>query len=345
MSYVELERAITYSSVESLPQNGNGLCRFLIDELDFVSRARLKYPEIANTLDQSYELQRQAYLKEPTDLNLRKLRRNMGSVGAFNFIEHMSPVSLDGSENGSIASGMKLGPGAAAQVLKIADIQDTDRVLELFSGAGYFTFSLALAQPQSLESIDLYSSEIYDLGSTFDSTYERIFSRAPDKLKPLFTSPRFIKGDCTDLAKLSLIGSDKVFLHPPFGRESRKIVDLDEIKAYVLWLKSLLSVYATNSSDLFQTYSIVPGEWIDALLEQQENGVEIEESIKSLKAKLGLEDTRSNSDLSITESEWRQIELILKTAESYTIQSRRVKIKLLKTRYIDPNNSLEAQAN
>lgn len=330
MTTIEEGEGLAYPIVSALPSSGREFYLSLT-EADFVSRERLKHADRAMELDGKYTTARQVYLASPSATNLDRLKRAIGYSGGFNFIDSMRLLRWDGSWDTDFPQ-MRLGPSAATQVLELADIKTEDRVLELFSGGGYFTFFLALSGSQQLISLDLYTPQTYDLKLTLEATYRGIFSRLPGEVKPPFTTPTFIQADCSDLPEFDIV-FNKVFLHPPFGRESREIVDLSETQAFVLWLNSLISVYKANKGP-FQTFSIVPSEWAETV-GMIKQGTTLQESIAELERR-----TQGNpyyrpdgltKDVQIAQADWEKLGEIFNGAGIYEIQSRKVRVNLLTT--------------
>ncbi len=324
------------SVASALPQTGLELYQFL-KKADVESKARVKFPEITRTVDQAYSSQRATYLQSPTKENLTKLASAIGFAGAFNFIEDMQPICKDGTVDGTIFPFVKLGPPAAVQVLEIAKITATDNVLELFSGVGYFTFFLALSSPQVLDCVDLYSCQTHDLESTFTNAYASIFSELSEIVRPTVTKPGFIQADCEALPNFEQDASfqhhyNKVLLHPPYGRESRKIVDLSEAQAFTLWLKSLASLSKANGQGAFQTYSTVPSEWAETVIQSmRDQQVDCAGTIRVLKDKLGISSQGVTAEESIAESQWANLLPLFATAQAHTIKSRKIGISVLTT--------------
>lgn len=332
MSIVEIETDLTYPVVSALPTSGREFYLSLADD-DFISKERLRHPERALELDSEYAMARQLFLANPETQNLDGLRRAIGYSGGFNLIDSIRLIRWDGSEDTDFPQ-MRLGPSAATQVLEIADVNSDDRVLELFSGGGYFTFFLAISGPQQLTSVDLYTPQTYDLESTLKSTYRGIFSRLPDEVKPALTIPNFIQADCTDLPEFDM-GFNKVFLHPPFGRESREIVDLSETQAFILWLRSLISVHEANKGS-FQTFSVIPSEWTKTVSNIKQ-GATLGEAIvgleKRIQGNLYYRQNGLSKDVQMTQADWKKLGEIFNDAVVNEMESRRVKVSLLTTNH------------
>src|SRR3989339_85478 len=232
----ELEGMVNVAA--TLPETGKA---FYQQIKDFESKARGKYPQLAFRIDERYELERKTFLNNPSEETLLRLRQAIGNLGAFNFVEGLVPIVRRGQILKEAFSRAKLGPGSAVQILETSALRPQDRVLELFSGLGYFSFFLSLRHPQALDSVDLFSGDVYDLDETFSRAYRDIFSAIPGELRPEVTNPRFVKADCTALPPFGqgeLGDYDVVFIHPPFGRESAKIVSLSEEEAFELWVNT-----------------------------------------------------------------------------------------------------------
>lgn len=329
-SPVEAMPAIILPYILTLPQSGPELY-FLQAGQDLESQTRAKHPQMALDLDREYARAKQAFTTDPNHSNLERLRSAIGFSGGFNFIDNMEAKRWDGSQDKQLFQ-MKLGPSAAIQALKIANVQPEDKVVELFSGAGYFTFFLALSRPNELLCVDLFTPQMYDLGLTLDTAYEELFSQLPDEVKPPFTRPTFVQADCTNLPFFDK-SYDKVFLHPPFGRESRKIVDLSETQAFVLWLRSLLSVNRSNTGPM-RTFSLVPSEWTDTAGEIRQ-GIDFEKVIEGLEERLRnnpyFRPNGLSQDIQITPEDLDELRTVLDNSCVDQIKSRRTAISLLTT--------------
>lgn len=257
---------------------------------------RTRYVESANLLGGQYQEASLAYQHQPDAIHLSPLRKLVGKIGAFNYIRGIEVVKADGSIDREIAPRMMLSPSAAVQLLEIADIKEGDRVLELFCGGGYASFFLALEQPEILDCVDLYTKSTYDLELTFQKAYDWIYEEVPDSFKPAFTKPNFIYGDSrllTDLIGRQILRGNysKVFLHPPYGRESTRLGllnELTEFEAFNLWVNSLLHVRDVNTA-IYTMYSVVPSEWTDTVQEAADDlddDIDIADVIQVLSAKL-----------------------------------------------------------
>lgn len=218
---------------------------------------RDRYADTASLLD-SRLYSKAAQLHDPVDLIPL-----IGQIGAFNYIRGMSVIKKDGTIDREVAPKIMLSPSAAIQVLDQANLTTQSRVLEMFSGVGYFSFFLALQQPARLDCVDIQTPEIYDLDATFKGAYYWVYSGLSEESKPKVTTPAFRQIDCQNLVTGdSGIASDytHVFLHPPYGRQSKLLMDLPEEDCKVLWLNSLNQAARKNQTNL-RTFSVVPSEW------------------------------------------------------------------------------------
>ncbi len=261
--YTDLDHLLTSKKANILADMGF----FRRNDVGFLTRR--KYPETAERVDSWYTQAKTAFDSKPNPQNLDRLRQTIGIIGAFNYIRGMWPFKTDGAIDRKVASRIKLSPAASVQVLAAADIQKDDRVLALFSGVGYFSFFLAVTKPATLTCIDLYTPIAYDLEKTFRNTYDWIFKRVPEDKRPPITAPTFMRADCRDLPAFGDENPTepvftKIFLHPPYGRESNQPNKITEADGFVLWLQSLKSLRERNGEG-FEAYSIVPSEWTKAL--------------------------------------------------------------------------------
>lgn len=219
---------------------------------------RDRYADTAALLD--FRLYSKAVqLHSPTDLIPL-----IGQIGAFNYIRGMSVVKKDGTLDHEVAPKIMLSPSASIQVLDQADLAPQSRALELFSGVGYFSFFLALQQPARLDCVDIQTPEMYDLDATFKRAYDWVYSGLAEESKPKVTKPVFRQMDCQNLTTGdSGVANDytHVFLHPPYGRQSKLLMDLPEADCRTLWLNSLSQTARTNQTS-FRTFSVVPSEWV-----------------------------------------------------------------------------------
>lgn len=278
MLTLELSRYINPTMAESsLPKTPEELYGLLDsgnltrDEIGAVVRNR--YPETAQMLD--------TRLRLASDHEYKDL---VGLIGAFNYVRGMSVIKLDGSIDRDVAPRIMLSPSAAIQTLDVAGVTKEDRVLELFTGGGYFSLFLDIRQPTVLDSVDLYTPGLYSLNRTLVNAYDWIYGDLPNGLKPASTFPNFIQADCSNLPDLSRDFRfhppyNKVFLHPPYGRESKRLIDITEQEAFNLWVDSLKSVHQRNQAP-FTIYSVIPTEWVQKL----EDFFTTEETMKVLQA-------------------------------------------------------------
>lgn len=223
---------------------------------------RNRYADTAALLD-AILYSKAAQLHEPIDLTSL-----IGQIGAFNYIRGMDVIKKDGTIDREVAPKIMLSPSASIQVLEKASLTPESRALEMFSGVGYFSFFLALKQPKVLDCVDLRTPEMYDLDATFKQAYNWIYGDLPQESKPNVTTPVFRQMDCRNLKVGPGLGITAeythVFLHPPYGRESKLLMDLSEKECRELWLNSLTQVSKTNKTD-FKTFSVVPSEWTNGL--------------------------------------------------------------------------------
>lgn len=327
MIEIEQDPVLIHPIVDSLPASGRELYRSLSTEQLDVDQ-RFKNPDLALEIDGHYSRARQAYLLDPNEHRLDELRRAIGTLGGFNFIDSMYPIRWDGTADVDY-NQMRLGPSASTQVIQIADVKKNDRVLELFSGAGYFTFFLAISNPEALTSVDLFTPQIYDLRSGLQNTYSSIFSKLPEEVRPRFKSPEMVQEDCTALPTFET-DFNKVFLHPPYGRESRLIVDISETQAFLLWLNSLASARAVISGE-FQTFSPVPTQWAE-VVESIKSGVSPEEIIAELERKI--KDNgyfRTDSDVDTAGMNWEEIRKIFADSKTYPLISKKGRVSVVST--------------
>jgi len=329
MSINEIDGAI-HNSASTLPVSGRELYLAMAPD-GYLSNERLIHPERAMHLDEKFSRARQAYLADPSKINLRNLRQSIGYLGAFNLIDEIRLVKQDGTEDSGYKK-MRLGPNAATQVLEIAAITDQDKILEMFSGGGYFTFFLSLSGPDSITGIDLFTPGIYDLNSTSQPVFERMFSRLPDQLRPQFTSPNIIQADCTNLPRLNT-EFNKIFLHPPFGKASREIVDLSESEAFILWLESLISAYETIGGN-FETFSVVPSEWtdvIDGIIDELSMGEVIQKLEEKIKDSEHYRPIGTTEDMEFIPEKREAIRGIFTGSRAYKLNSNKLGTSLLVT--------------
>lgn len=244
---------------------------------------RTRYAESAAVLDAQYQEVSLACQHQPDAIQSAILKELIGKIGAFNYIRGMEVIRADGSVDREIAPRIMLSPSAAVQVLETTYIKGADRILELFCGGGYTSFFLALEQPEVLDCLDLYTKSAYDLDLTFQRAYDWIYEEVPDHLKPAFTRPNFIHGDSQKLTDLidrqTLRGNySKVFLHPPYGRESVRLSmlnELTELEAFVLWVNTLRHVRDVNPVP-HTSYSVVPSEWADTAQEAKDAASDVD---------------------------------------------------------------------
>lgn len=223
---------------------------------------RNRYSETAALLDARL-YSKASQLHRPSDL-----APLVGQLGAFNYIRGMRVIRNDGTIDREVSSKIMLSPSASIQVLDQADLTATSRALEMFSGTGYFSFFLALQQPQVLDCIDLNTPDIYNLNETFNQAYEWIYGDLPEEFKPGVTVPQFKQMDCLELDIKTYLGIrtdyTHVFLHPPYGRQSKLLMALSEEECRSLWVNSLVRIGETNHND-FRTFSVIPSEWVEDL--------------------------------------------------------------------------------
>lgn len=232
---------------------------------------RDRYPLTAKRMDDIFHVAEAAYLADPSNEEARTgYLRAIGLTGAYNYIRGMEVIKSDGSIDRDVAPKMMLSPSAALQLHEVAQIQPEDRVLDLFCGTGYSTFALGAANPAVLDAVDNFTVANYQLPQTMERAYDMIYQHVPGPLKPPVTMPRFLEQDAASLPEFGgqdaeaagFAGHyDKVFLHPPYGRESTRMMpSISEGDAFILWINSLRSVNRANSGDA-TVFSIVPEEW------------------------------------------------------------------------------------
>lgn len=241
---------------------------------------RDRYGQTALQVDRQFEIAYENYVLDNNPITLNLLRQALGKLGAFNYIRGISILKKDHSIDRTVAPRVMITPSASIQLLDIAKLTSSDRVLEVFCGVGYFSFFLALEQPAVLDCIDLHSPQTYDLDETFQKGFEWIYSEISQALRPNFTTPKFILHDAQALASCEHLHLPytKAFLHPPFGRESTRIDaigELDEIKAFGLWIKSLSSLHRLHPVP-FCAFSLVPTEWPESILEWQNSSNDLD---------------------------------------------------------------------
>lgn len=251
------------ASTVTLPTNTEDLYRILDsgqlsrEEVGVVVRNR--YPGTAEKWDRRFE--------QATGFEEKK--KLLAYIRAFNYIRGMAAYRIDGSIDHEVAPRIMLSPSASLQVLDAAQVSEKDRVLELYSGVGYFSFFLAISKPERLDTVDLYAPNAYDLQKTFNTVYNWLYLDLPYDCRPSMTRPNFIIADCVALPDFQIdtrFGDyyDKIFLHPPYGKETHKSLGITEEEAFASWVDALRSVYRRNPGP-FLTYSVVPGAWIKKL--------------------------------------------------------------------------------
>jgi len=205
------------------------------------------------------------------------------------YIRKMLVYKSDGSIDAVFAPKIKVGPAVSIQLLDAANVTSDDRILHLFSGVGYFTFFIALNRPAILDCVDAFTPRDYNLPRTFLECFNWIYQDLPGSLHPTITRPNYLLADASKLPRLSRASGfqasnyNKVFLTHPFGRGYDRI---NELEAFVLWLKSLDAVGKRNKAT-FSTYSLVPSEWMVTVEEIRRNEIgSLETSIKDLRAGL-----------------------------------------------------------
>ncbi|OGK14147.1 hypothetical protein A3H80_03045 [Candidatus Roizmanbacteria bacterium RIFCSPLOWO2_02_FULL_37_19] len=263
MSSLEIGRFINPTIKEEELPTGEALYQRLdsglLSRTEIGAIVRNRYKETARLLDA-----RLACAEGDND----RTKSLIALIGAFNYIRGMSVLRHDGSVDRHIAPRIMLSPSATVQVLDVARINQDDRVLELFTGGGYASFFLALTGAQAVDSVDLFTSSLYDLDETFKQAYDWVYGDLPEILRPHVTQPHFIQADCAELPDFAdprfQDHYDKVFIHPPYGKETNRLIDITEEEAFRLWISSLVSVYSRNVSP-FVTYSVVPSEWTSSL--------------------------------------------------------------------------------
>lgn len=250
---------------DRLPQSTEDLYAFLdsgkATRTEIGAVVRNRYSETADLLDARLQSKiRQTH-------QAADIVKMVNQIGTFNYIRGISVIKKDGTIDREVAPKIMLSPSASIQVLDQADINRQSRVLEMFSGVGYFSLFLALEQPQILDCLDKHTLALYDLEKTFKEAYDYVYHDLPDQLEPSLTLPNYKMLDCANL------GEDKnglglrndyshVFLHPPYGKKSRLLVDLSEEQCQALWLNSLSQIAGINSTP-FRTFSVVPAEWVE----------------------------------------------------------------------------------
>jgi hypothetical protein len=256
---------------------------------------RNRYQLTAGVVDGIYDHAEQTYTENPEDEDKKHtFRKAVGLAGAFNYIRGMEVVKKDGQLDRDVAPKMMLSPSAALQLHEVAQIEETDKVLDLYAGAGYSTFFLGVATPARLDAIDLYTPTHYDLVETNRRAYEQIYADVPEALKPPVTTPRFIEADSTQLPNFKTAEAmelgldthyDKMFLHPPYGRESTRLIpSVSEGDAFIMWVNTAMSAAAANGGDA-KIYSIVPEEWNHAL-DKLKQGIPVDQTLQSLYSEL-----------------------------------------------------------
>jgi hypothetical protein len=256
---------------------------------------RNRYPYTAAIVDRQFADTKTAHEANPQDQGtLHAFRKAIGLSGAFNYIRGMEVVMKDGQIDRDVAPKMMLSPSAAIQLHEVADIAETDRVLDLYAGAGYATFFLGTAGPARLDAVDLYTPKHYDLEETHKRAYRDLYADIPDSLKPPVTKPTFIEADSTQLphfgsekaTELGLTSHyDKMFLHPPYGRESTLLIpSVSEGDAFIMWVNSAISAVKANAGEA-TIYSVVPEEW-NQTLEAIKHGAPVDQAMQGLYSKL-----------------------------------------------------------
>lgn len=252
---------------------------------------RDRYPLTAKRIDDIYGIAETAYVSAPDDEQAKKAYlQAIGLTGFYNYIRGMEVITAEGEVDRDVAPKMMLSPSASLQLLETAQISEEDTVLDMFCGTGYATFALGTANPSRIDAIDNFTIPRYQLPKTMDRAYSMIYKDVPDALKPPVTRPTFIEEDCASLPDFD--GQDaaekgfaehysKVFLHPPYGRESTKMMpSITEGDAFILWVNSLRSVNKANKGDA-TVFSIVPEEWHGAIRDiiDTENSMSVEDAV------------------------------------------------------------------
>ncbi|MGI8419062.1 MAG: hypothetical protein ACR2LN_00285 [Candidatus Levyibacteriota bacterium] len=256
---------------------------------------RMRYPVTAQRLDTIFYNAWRAHEEDLTNKEKKDaFRKAIGLTGGYNYIRGMHVLKKDDTVDREVAPKIMLSPSAALQVLEAANIQEDDRVLDSLCGTGYSTFTIGTMTPQRLDAVDNYTPAHYKLPETMMRAREMIYKDIPQDLQPKVTMPNFLDVDATALPKFGTEQAnqqgfaehyDKVFIHPPYGRESVKMrSNLSEGDAFILWVNSLRSLKEANRGKS-TVFSVVPEEWQSTVRDIIE-GTSAEDAIRKMYAKL-----------------------------------------------------------
>jgi hypothetical protein len=234
---------------------------------DLMSKRKVKRSDIGSLIQLRYK---GTAKKLRVQLERAKFKKNLNHlialIGAFNYIMGISVFKKNGQQEiRSKLTSIMMGPSQAIQFLQILNVKPEDSILELFSGAGYLSFFLAIKQPRSLDCVDVRTSKIYNLSRTFNQGLKFVYKELPKELQPQVTQPHFIHGDIANLSDLidsrKIADSySKIVLHPPFGRNGTQIL-ANEAEAFVLWLTALIHI-VDNIKGNPDIYAVIPSEWL-----------------------------------------------------------------------------------
>lgn len=276
--------------MDSVPTGREEICALIdsgkLSRNDVGVLVRSRYPETAAYVDRMGRTARRNLQEDSSAETEAAYLRTVGLIGAFNYVRGMEVIKTDGSIDREVAPRMMLSPSAAIQVLSVARVTPKDSVLELCSGFGYLSLPLSVCKPAQLDCVDLRTPKLYQLDETQKRAYQWIYGDLPKELQPPITEPNFIQADCRKSARF---GEDKrfhppynkVFMHPPFGRESKRLTKDNELQAFTLWVSTLAAVHEWNSNQ-FSTYSVVPSEWTDVLRVAVRHDLEFPEALRYL---------------------------------------------------------------